>query len=238
MKIRHSKIRKTVCFTPIHINYDRFENAPEKDDEDEDSGEGGENTDNFPEAYQKNTNREMHASNSLYRTLCLLCNRKNENLVSHYKKFHLDVEIPIARPSFDMANRMRSQSDTDFIQDKDKIHGTCCFCETGKSMARSHWGRHLLAHTGEFLYHCSVCDAGFMKKGAHGKCPGKPVYICQMKGPLVGFICRDCNYLQIRREQLVKHLKNEHGYIQPEEDHHYEQIVLLPEFIGGKKRTA
>lgn len=47
-------------------------------------------------------------------------------------------------------------------------------------------------------------------------------------GPLVGFMCRDCNYLQVKHTRMIKHLKNEHGYIKPMENHHYRSYTLVP----------
>lgn len=232
MEKRHSNARKTVCFARNSI-----ENAADINEmSDYDDSDG--NTDAFSTLYKKNTNQEMYASNSLYRTSCTICKKVKEPfLVCHYKKCHPDEEVPIARPSPIMASKLRLQNQL-FVQNADKIEGNCYFCETTKSMSKSSWEKHLLTHTGERKFYCTECETRFEQQQHHDKeCPGKPANIFHLNSPtgiLAGFLCKDCNYLQIHREQLVNHLKNEHGYVDPREHYHYNQFTLVPSFVAAK----
>lgn len=235
MMKRHSETRKTVCFTPINWDFDGGESSKSTVKKEPD----GKSKD-FSKLYGKNTNQEMHSSNLLCRS-CFLCDTKKEpHLVIHYQKHHPNHEIPIARPSPQMANRLRIQQNEKFKLKNGLVSGICYFCETNKSMTKPNWARHLLTHTGELKFHCSRCEVSLAVKSHHlTSCPGQPENIFHphsSNGSLVGFMCKDCNYLQIRREQLVKHLENEHGYMDVAEQHHFGQFILVPDFADAKKR--
>lgn len=179
----------------------------------------------------KNISSEMYATNELYRTLCVLCNRTERYLVAHYSKHHQKHENFIARPSPKMATKLRLQTELFGMQNK-KIHGSCFFCDEMKNMTKYHWASHILSHTGENIYACSTCHLCVKIKRNHKSCTTVPRNIFDFNttdGSLSGFMCRECNYLQISRERIVKHLINEHGYHDVEESVEFEKVILVPD---------
>lgn len=193
------------------------------------------------QSVEKNTNRSMYYANTLYKSLCSLCNKKDLRLVSHHLKHHPNHEVPIARPSPIFADRLRAQSQP-FDLYKNKISGVCFFCEEIKTSYKSQWSTHILTHTGESQHFCTGCDTYFKQKCAHSKCkPQQFVSIYELNGSsgaLEGYMCKDCNYLQIGKSQLEKHLSSQHNYNLSEMDEHYEKVTLIPDLSHVKANIA
>lgn len=216
MEKRKSIVRRTIAFE-----------RPEPGDIDDDNN--NENERNIV----KNTNRNMYYANSLYRSLCRLCDKKEIRLVPHYLKHHPECEVLIARPSPAMANGIRSQSQP-FVMHNRLISGRCCFCEEMKSTSKIGWMNHILTHTGESMYFCTECNTPFKQKSSHAKC-GTTHFktIFELNGSnetIDGFMCKECNYLQIDRDRLVKHLTSQHDYNSNEVDQYCEKVTLVPDF--------
>ncbi|XP_055311945.1 zinc finger protein 37-like [Sitodiplosis mosellana] len=216
MEKRKSVLRNTIALDrPI---------AEDTDDDDDDNERN----------MVKNTNRNMYYANNLYK-LCVLCNKKDARLVLHYLKHHSDHEVLIARPSPAMANVIRTKSQN-FELHKGKLSGVCYFCEEMKAMQIRTWKSHLLTHTGESMYLCTGCDTAFKQKTSHSNCGTEhftSIYDLsksnESNGALEGYICAECNYLQIGEEQLMNHLTSQHGYGMRGIDKHYEKVTLIPD---------
>ncbi|XP_031626054.1 uncharacterized protein LOC116342536 [Contarinia nasturtii] len=179
----------------------------------------------------KNTDPKIYAKNSLHGKFCQLCNKNERYLVNHYMNQHPDSEVMISRPSPTMAKRLLSQKDT-FSIDGMKILGFCFFCEEWKNMTRCKWAEHILTHTGEKLFRCSVCYFESKRKLEHKNCKSEPVNIYESNtsdSALMGFICKKCNYLQVKRERMVKHMVKQHKYPEVNEGVEYEKIMLIPD---------
>lgn len=225
MKKRQSAIRQTVSGTRPKIK---------KDVQNEDDGNGSTN------AFARNTNKQMHPKNTLYQTLCVFCNQNYQvRLVSHYVTTHPQFEVPIARLSPSMAERLRAQTH-DFKRANGKTVGLCYFCEEDKGCTTNGWENHLATHTGErhLMFICRTCDAEVNTKASHnGPCNGVPIKIyCENStdGSATGFMCNECNYVQINRDRMVKHLKDQHDVKNPAEKRHFRKLVLVPA-IGSFK---
>lgn len=208
MKKRQSAIRKTVSC----------------DDDEE----------NTTLIFGKNTDRQMYANNPLYRKLCIYCDKHfPKNLLQHYVKDHSEHEVPIARPSPEMANRLRLQHES-FEHVNGKIQADCLFCEEIKTMPRWGWQSHLLTHSGEKMFDCKQCHLDLKTRSEHNNmdCKNSVVNVFQTKadGALVCFMCNDCNYFQFSRDRLLNHLRNEHGYEQPLEPNHLKELILVKGF--------
>lgn len=189
-------------------------------------------------AHLKNTNRKMHAKNELYRTLCQLCNLNERYLVNHYVNQHPDSEVFISRPSPKMAKQLRLQKEQ-FDIARGKISGFCYFCEDTKCMYKHKWGVHILSHTGEKekMFHCKKCFSESKRKIDHKGCDDEPINIFDTNscdGSLAGFMCTECNYMQIKRERMVKHLRKQHQYTEITEGIQYENVVLVPDPLPVK----
>lgn len=179
----------------------------------------------------KNIDRNMHFSNELYRTLCVLCNKNERFLVAHYANRHQDQEVFIARMSPAMTNAIRKQSQP-FELRNNKITGFCFFCEEFKTMAKNSWMHHILSHTGEQLYVCTSCNVRIKQKNEHRNCRQQVIKnvfeLSSSTGDLSGFICKECNYFQINRSQILKHLVKEHGIGERGSVEHIELVNLIP----------
>lgn len=179
----------------------------------------------------RNIFSEMYAKNDLYQTLCTLCNRNERYLVAHYARQHPNHEVVISRPSPNMAKKLRLQTQLFEMQNK-KITGICFFCEEIKNMARYNWAAHILSHTGEYIYSCATCNVSVKNKRDHVNCTADLVNIFDANttdGSLNAFICSGCNYLQVSRARIVRHLIKEHGYHEVEESIQFEKVVLVPD---------
>lgn len=215
MKNRHSNLRRSI--------------ASKTDLEDETIGEVS-SEERFISA-PKNICIEMYGKNDLYRSLCMLCNRNERYLVAHYVKQHAKNEVLISRPSPQMANKIRSHCELFEMQNR-KIKGMCFFCEEKRNMSKYNWAAHILSHTGERIYFCLTCEVSMKNKRDHKACNNEPINIYDANssdGSLNAFMCMACNYLQISRERIVRHLIREHGHHEVEEMIHFENVVLIPD---------
>lgn len=169
----------------------------------------------------KNTDRNMYYAKELYKTLCLFCNENHRFLVSHYTKKHSDFEVFISRPSPKMVNRIKLQKLDEFKYDSEtkKITGICYFCEEVKSFHKNGWEGHLRTHTGEQTYFCEGCNTERSTKLKRHNCESVFKNIYELDGnnvddsidhettasstskreyPLRCYICKLCNYTQIK----------------------------------------
>lgn len=197
-------------------------------------------TEKSPRVHWKNTDREMHPKNLLYQTLCLYCEQNEKFLVSHYAQKHPEYEIPISRPTPEMAKKLREQV-APFQTENGKIEGICYFCDVTKNITKHHWTSHLLKHTGELMFFCMKCEGQFKTKNSHKDCPGEPINVFNLNSldaSLAGYMCKDCNYLQYHFNGMRKHLINEHGYETIVESQHYEKMSLIPDLTPVHSRVS
>lgn len=180
-----------------------------------------------------NTDLNVHYGNQ---STCLLCGVADPSLAYHYSTCHPNAEVYVSRPSPQMAIKLRQQV-AEFTASKDgKIVGLCYFCGDSKILNKLSWRQHILKHTGEKIFSCNRCakEVNYKKQHDDGKCSGKLYDICEynsLDGSYVGFICSECNYVQIRFDRMIKHLGNQHGHDVLYEDQHYQRCTLLPSEI-------
>lgn len=193
----------------------------------------------------RNTNADIHYKNQ---KACLLCNDTiQQSLIYHYTKCHPEHEVFIARPSPQAADKLRSQDEQFAVNKQGKIVGICYFCDEIKTMNRITWRQHILKHTGEKAYCCTRCAIEVNYKKQHDttlnitKCDGKLFDICEINSfddSYVGFMCNECNYVQVKLERMIKHLTDEHDYNTPTENRHYQKYTLLPGIRAQQNRTT
>lgn len=203
--------RKTICFTKSPFDVDETDNVPKR-------------------TIISNNNAKMHATNSFYTSFCVLCDKKKNISVTHYLQSHPDHEVFIARPSPKVATKIRSQKIV-FKSQRGMLSGFCAFCEQLSQRPKSGWAKHLLTHTGEKTFNCTTCGKNFKYLNEHdSQCSAKPVniYLANSKNDLVAFMCNYCNYTQFHRDNMIKHMKNEHNYQNPDEKLHYGAYALIP----------
>lgn len=151
-----------------------------------------------------------------------------------------------------MIKRIRCQ-DESFELKAGAISGLCFFCEEPKKYTIKDWKMHLLSHTGEYEYYCSKCMVGLPMKTKHEGCSKafvKHIFDSQTNNcALKGYICKLCNFLQINKENIIKHLVNEHESSSYELNKSSKKVTLLPnlrpistlilnglEFVGSADR--
>lgn len=189
-----------------------------------------------------NNDPMVHAMNTLYNKLCLLCGVHSRSLVYHYAEHH--HEVYVSRPSPELGARLR-QGDIQFTRANSKITGICCFCETEKSFDRPGWQRHMLTHTGELPYHCQSCNVSVTLKREHTNCdPVNVRHVFAMVPDnathvLIGFMCSICNYLRVKRSDIVNHLMTQHSGANP--DDCCDKIILVDTSVNdvnGRRRSG
>ncbi|XP_055632086.1 uncharacterized protein LOC129771950 isoform X2 [Toxorhynchites rutilus septentrionalis] len=164
--------------------------------------------------------------NSNYASNCALCSFNGSAIVNHYVYDHKQYEVFVSRVSPKMAEIIRADP---FLTNgtlaneesgNESINFKCFFCLASKELTRSEWCKHLASHTGEYRYRCTSCpvmsqaeelDSSFFHEKSCLK-PSLAVYnnIEFEDNHLYGFICNACNYIQVRRVNMERHLKREH----------------------------
>uniref|UniRef100_A0A1Q3FVZ5 C2H2-type domain-containing protein n=1 Tax=Culex tarsalis TaxID=7177 RepID=A0A1Q3FVZ5_CULTA len=173
-----------------------------------------------------NDKKTVHC-NSNYSSNCALCSFNGSAIVDHYVYDHKTYEVFVSRVSPKMADIIRSDL---FVtngtlvnvgdSNEEKIRFKCYFCLAPKELGRVEWTDHLSAHTGEYRYRCTSCPVmsrteELGSKFFHEKSCLKPTLAIYNNiefedNHLYGFICDACNFIQIRRVNMERHLKREH----------------------------
>ncbi|XP_065089427.1 uncharacterized protein LOC135710518 isoform X2 [Ochlerotatus camptorhynchus] len=184
--------------------------------------------------------------NSSYSSNCGLCSFNGSAIVDHYVYEHKQYEVFVSRVSPKMADIIRADlfltngTVTNEGGEDEKIRFKCYFCLTWKELSRSGWIEHVAAHTGEYRYRCTSCPV--MSKTEelescfyHEKTCLKPTLVVYnniefQDNHIYGFICNDCNYIQIRRVNMERHLKREH----PSTDAHCSRFSIVNYKIDAK----
>lgn len=62
-------------------------------------------------------------------------------------------------------------------------------------------------------FHCKKCDISTKVKQNHANCENKNIFFLEMennKREMNGYICTICNYVQIKKSAVIRHLVTEH----------------------------
>lgn len=140
------------------------------------------------------------------------------NLVQHYVDEHPESEVFISRLPPIMAQALRKQ--TRILQ-----LNICFFCEKDPKSIDD-WRAHIRSHTGETEFYCFECHSSFNIKEDHGNCSVDNVKSIFDAPDLIAFMCKICNFIQINKHRISKHLEQEHGYIGSAITENIDQIVL------------
>lgn len=107
----------------------------------------------------------------------------------------------------------------------------CYFCGREKSFYPHYWASHILSHTGENKIKCETCNQNVFQENYHrNRCSSyKPrqLFEYEMTDGLWAFMCKSCNYVQVRKENIEKHLTNEHAFLDADLHHYYCCIKLI-----------
>ena len=183
------------------------------------------------EAVLKNTNITIHAKNPEYTIQCCLCDfsfQKEDTthleMVQHFVLMHEDHEIFVSRLSPEDAKSIKESpmKITGSSIQGSKITFRCLLCPhpSEKCMQPTAWINHIGLHTGEYCFKCTQCDIRVadwkdLKVAQHLTGCKQAFFETVIEKSfldrhLTGYLCDECNYVQINEKNLKKHVEMEH----------------------------
>lgn len=179
---------------------------------------------------RKNTDKDMYFGNKKTQH-CVVCDKiYKRHIVHHYKMKHADIENFASRLSNEMAILARNGNqrvERHLKRSLKYIKTICFFCEQEKDFSTYYWSNHIRSHTGEYANQCLNCEQFVCYRSHCGSTTANLDEIDVKIDDLNGFICLECNFMQIDEKNLQKHIINEHG-IYLDLNEHYEKILILP----------
>lgn len=145
---------------------------------------------------------------------------------------HPEHEIFISRLSPACAEKAKHKPQ-DTIHELGKgLTAFCYFCEEQKFRSYTEWTDHIMMHTGERNYICNNHLTPNKKVGYNhtSSCKNHTKKLFDydfVNGLLSAFMCTTCNYVQIRKENIRKHLVNSHDYSDASLEKYYQKIDLI-----------
>uniref|UniRef100_A0A1I8Q7F8 C2H2-type domain-containing protein n=2 Tax=Stomoxys calcitrans TaxID=35570 RepID=A0A1I8Q7F8_STOCA len=195
-----------------------------------------------PRHWPKNTDINL-VVNSKSKDICVICKLSVQRIVHHYVNEHRGSEVYNSRLSSSQLEQLKRgacniKNMTLYKNGQPQYEAYCIFCQKDSRFMLPYWCQHFTMHTGEYAYRCSGC--GIRKptrslltqhQAQVNGCPeGGNVlqdYLHDVKRVRVeARICTLCNYVQLHRANVVKHLHQQHNIKQilPK---HIQTIVLL-----------
>lgn len=160
--------------------------------------------------------------------VCGLCGYHSKRgwkiLAKHYVRKHPDASIPTSR----LPSKMNPvalvhnpiESTALFKTNEITIKSLCIFCDRSYDMNASHWLQHFIAHTGEYEYECNGCSHRLMID-LHKRCKSTNnlrLMEHELKdNKLFAYTCTKCNYTQLSKDNLLKHIDSEHQLLLSED---------------------
>lgn len=188
--------------------------------------------------FRKNCDPNIHSKSAPLN--CLLCD-ENNIMPMHYIVVHKNADVFVSRPSPMMAQRILRKLDYCWTVKNDGcIDALCIFCEQTFSMSNMEkWKEHILYHTGELGYYCNECRIQLPLKMAHGpsNCTEKSVVdiFDSDCNTLMLYMCKWCNYMQMHKSRMMRHLKHEHDTIDTNFNRNIERVIVLPDLRPVEK---
>lgn len=169
-----------------------------------------------------NTDRRVTQTN----LKCTMCPYKDmvewKKLTKHYIRKHPDTEIAHSR----LAERFKldeiiANPMCSTVTDRMLIKSMCLFCDQYYCLNSSKWEKHFVSHTGECPFECRKCGSKLFDD-LHKRCNSKNNIA--INGPhefkenkLYGYVCKLCNFVQLDKKNISKHIDNQHQAMQNEE---------------------
>ncbi|XP_031635187.1 uncharacterized protein LOC116348348 isoform X2 [Contarinia nasturtii] len=176
----------------------------------------------------KNMDPNVHCKNGPF--TCVLCDKTNI-MPMHYSMNHDNVDVFVSRPSPKMAQRVMRKAEMSTQKVDGSINAFCFFCEKSFVMTNIEWKDHILFHTGELGYHCQNCRIQLPKKMDHGDCTADSVVdiFDGDSNALMLYMCKWCNYMQVHKSRIMRHLKYEHEKIDINFNRNIERVYVIPD---------
>lgn len=158
---------------------------------------------------------------------CLLCIFMGKNIVHHYKMNHSGREVLIARLSPTNAEAAILESSATVASAIETTNQVCkfrCrFCyyvtEGATDVALEAFYEHCTTHTGEYRFRCNSCSYQAVAKASmrthyykmcrkHNDTFNEAASEDEVprEGVIYGYLCRGCNYVQLKRHNVETHV--------------------------------
>lgn len=159
---------------------------------------------------------------------CPFCEKYYKLIVWHFKKCHSDQEVFVSRISDKTANFV-TQNKPKFIKYKKGyifyLRATCIFCEEEKDFPSDYWIEHIRGHTGEYGNKCYLCQTLCSSHTHCGMATERTDHFNLMHHDLSGYRCTDCNYVQLKEDNIRSHLSTQHNFVDIDEN--YVEFTIL-----------
>lgn len=172
---------------------------------------------------------------------CVICNLSCQRLVHHYVNEHRGCEVYNSRLSTSQIKLLKQGNCTVsnvslYKNGQFQYEAFCIFCQKQSRFMLPYWYQHFTMHTGEYAYRCSGCG---VRKPTRSLLTQHQTQGCPEVGGVIqdyahdskslqieARICTLCNYVQLHRSNIVKHLHLQHNIKQilPK---HIQTIVLM-----------
>lgn len=168
----------------------------------------------------QNTDKQMYVGSPEVRLKCLLCHVHPSSLIDHYTNEHGQAENYVARLPPDIAAELHTEGQSRLERAQRipkspyKIGQKCIFCNLTCALTKGQWYIHIQSHTGELNFHCHIC-LRMLARPSH-TCYGRKQRLESIEKTPKGHrievhICQLCNFIQLKRNTVVRHLINQHG---------------------------
>ncbi|XP_055857347.1 uncharacterized protein LOC129920150 [Episyrphus balteatus] len=174
----------------------------------------------------KNIDRNQHLHNKTH-DFCVHCQRRVPRIVHHYVNEHRSSEVFPSRLRNRDIRRLLTTSNVGFVHlykgNQIQYAAHCIFCDKEAKFLLPYWFEHFTMHTGEYSFKCSGChilkptrslltnhiqsNSGCPKKGSAIRLVNFDTKVHQIEA----HICSICNYTQLHRKNLLRHLRTQHG---------------------------
>ncbi|KAK3914018.1 DNA transposase [Frankliniella fusca] len=171
-------------------------------------------------------------TSALDKATCKICRFSGRMIVAHYLLSHPSEEVLISRLSKDLAEQAKAnisnynESDSKKVSGKKRLSTAPLMCLICKHVAKNFMRlyEHVSIHTGEYRYSCNRCNFKAaqrisIKSHAKSRHPNTQVQdLCSVSQigegstakVLLAYLCSECNYFQLLKSNLTKHLLRYH----------------------------
>lgn len=166
----------------------------------------------------------------------MICNQIDPSLINHYRIAHSNSDVFISRPSPTMVKDLKDKGKCTIFKDG-KINAFCYFCENNETMSEMEWRNHLMAHTGELEFYCRECHTQWAEKVQHGNCSIESMTsvfdgaaaagTADCNSAMMLVMCKWCNYVQVHKAHIVRHLQNEHNNIDINFNRNIQKVTFI-----------
>lgn len=187
----------------------------------------------------KNTDKTMTI---LSGKVCVLCDKQQKHLTSHYIQNHVNHEVYHSRMSAENSDYLRHnlpKSPEKAPRSTYMIH--CYFCEKDVQGTRTDLLEHTVRHTGEYKKRCSDCRTvitSTTKKTnecSHQKY--KAIPNVTLYDEISVYMCNFCNYAQCAEEHIEQHMKKMHD-VEGDLTASYKKVCIIRNLTRSTKSTA